>query len=68
MTTSTKYVQQFRARKRQGRLLLPRIGIDHSIADDLVETNLLAEWDTEDPAKVAEAIVKLLKQLRNVIP
>ena len=68
MKTSTVYVQKFRARAREGRLLLPRLEIENSIADDLVEAGFLSEWSTEDPAAVAEAVLKLLRSLRgNVV-
>jgi hypothetical protein len=64
--TSTAYVRRFRERKRESKLLLPRIEIDGTTADDLVEVGLLQEWDTENPEAVAEAVVKLLKLLPNV--
>jgi hypothetical protein len=46
---------------------LPRIEIDNSVADDLVEAKLLAEWDTEKPQAVAAAILKLLRHIGNDI-
>ena len=63
MKTSTCSVRKFRARKKEGKLLLPRIEIDGTIADDLVEAGLLEEWDAENPQAVADAVVKLLKLL-----
>lgn len=69
MKTSTIYVQKFRRRQREGLLLLPRIAIENSIADDLVEAGLLQDWSTEDPQAVAEAVLKLLRSLRgNELP
>jgi hypothetical protein len=64
MNNSTAYVRKFRARQREGRLLLPRIEIDNSFVDDLVEAGYLEEWSTEDPQAVAEAVLKLLRSLR----
>jgi hypothetical protein len=64
--TSADHVRRFRQRQREGKLLLPRIEIDGSIADDLVEAGLLQEWDTEQPEAVAEAVVRLLKLLPRV--
>lgn len=64
---STAYVQKFRARKREGRLLLPRIEIDNTIADDLFDAHLIKECDLEDPQAIAQAIVKLLQLLRKNI-
>jgi hypothetical protein len=61
--SSTIFVRRFRERKRKGKLLLPRIEIDNSVADDLVEAGVLQEWDTENPQAIAAAIVKLLKLL-----
>jgi hypothetical protein len=63
MSTSTAYVRRFRERKREGKLVLPRIEIDNSIADNLVEAELLEEWSTEDPQAIADAVVKLLRML-----
>jgi hypothetical protein len=64
--SSTFHVRRYRERKRDGKLLLPRIEIDGTTADDLVEAGPLQEWDTENPEAVAEAVAKLLKLLPNV--
>ena len=64
--TSTAHVRRFRERRREGKLLLPRIEIDGTTADDLVEHGLLQEWDTENPEAVAEAVVRLLKLLPDI--
>jgi hypothetical protein len=46
---------------------LPRIEIDNALADHLVEAGLLAEWDAESPAAIADAVLRLLRLLRNGI-
>jgi hypothetical protein len=47
---------------------LPRIEVDAEMVDALVETKLLEQWDESDPARVAAAVIKLLKTLsRNAI-
>jgi hypothetical protein len=58
--SSTAAVRKFRERQRTGKLLLPRMEIDGTIADDLVEAGLLGEWDTENVEAIAEAVKKLL--------
>jgi hypothetical protein len=64
--TNTTRAQRFRERRRDGKLLLPRIEIDGTTADDLVEHGLLQEWDTENPEAVADAVVRLLKLLPDI--
>jgi hypothetical protein len=64
--SSTAHVRRHRERRREGRLLLPRIELEGTTADDLVEAGFLEEWDTENPEAVADAVVKLLKLLPNV--
>jgi hypothetical protein len=64
--SSTAHVRRFRASQREGKLLLPRIELDGTTADDLVEAGLLQEWSTEDPEAVADAVVRLLKLLPNI--
>ena len=63
MTANAARLRAFRRRKREGRILLPRIEVDSSIADDLVEAGLLAEWDGENPDAIAAAVLKLLALL-----
>jgi hypothetical protein len=67
MKTSTSAVQKFRRRQREGLLLLPRLEISNSVADDLCEAGFLSEWDSESPQAIADAILKLLRSLRNDI-
>jgi hypothetical protein len=59
MKTSTSHVQRYRRRQKEGRMLLPRIEIENTVADELVEAGFLGAWDTENPQAVIEAIVKL---------
>lgn len=66
MKTSTSYVQKFRARRKAGKLLLPRLEMDNAVADDLVEAGFLGEWDSENPQAIAEAILKFLKSIENI--
>jgi hypothetical protein len=66
VSIATSRVHAFRRRQREGLLLLPRIEISRSVADDLVEAGLLAEWDTENPQAIAEAILKAVELLPQV--
>lgn len=56
-------LQAFRRRKKEGRILLPRIELSQELTDNLVEAGLLGEWDTENPNAIADAIVALLERL-----
>jgi hypothetical protein len=43
---------------------LPRIEIDGDITDALVDAGVLGAWDEENPQAIAEAVLKLLRLLR----
>jgi hypothetical protein len=65
VAATTSRVRAFRQRQKQGHILLPRIEIDMTVADALVEAGHLGEWDTENPSAIAEAVKRLLRQIGN---
>jgi hypothetical protein len=68
MSVATARVQALRRRRREGRILLPRIEISQELTDHLVDAGMLAEWDTECPQAIADAIIKLLERIGNDVP
>jgi hypothetical protein len=65
MTTSTERVQAHRRRLREARILLPRREVSRDQIDILIDARVLGEWDDDDPQAIADAIIRLLNQLRN---
>jgi hypothetical protein len=61
--TSTHRVAAFRARQRNGSLSVPSIAVTADHVDALITAKVLAAWDSEDPAEVGKAIVRLLDHL-----
>jgi hypothetical protein len=64
MTSTASRVQAFRRRRKEGRILL-HFEISNELADVLVDTGHLGEWDTQDPRAIADAIIALLSSLGN---
>ena len=64
--TATERKRLERERKGNGEMVLPRISIPFDTIDTMVEAGRLAQWDADDPVKVAEALSAHLKDLRAV--
>lgn len=62
--TAAERQRRYRARQKSGEIVTPPLAVPVATIETLIDVGYLAAWDAADPKAVAQAVEKLLSDLR----